>query len=121
MTVILEFFWFWVAGIFLGGFLSALLLGWVLKWFKNKPQGDQKIDHLEDQLMDYRDQVSHYFLKGSQLMHEFTVNQQKISEHLALGIEKLTDLPVDKQGITHQTTPSSSLSTNRFEAYARYQ
>jgi uncharacterized membrane-anchored protein YhcB (DUF1043 family) len=48
-----------------------------------------ELNQLKDNFRDYRDQVTHHFMRSSQLVQEMTQSYRSVYEHLASGAQRL--------------------------------
>jgi len=87
----------WVIGIL--GLLAGTVLGSMLTYSlmtrnSRTRQLQLELNQLKETFQDYRDQVTHHFMRTSELVQEMTHSYRSVYEHLATGAQHLCgDLP----------------------------
>lgn len=87
---------FWAIGIL--SFLIGISLGWIITYTLVVRHGrthhlQLELDQLKENFRDYRDQVTHHFMRTSQLVQEMTQSYRSVYEHLASGAQHLCGDP----------------------------
>jgi hypothetical protein len=82
----------WVVGILF--LLIGLVLGCMITYAlmartSRTYQLQTELNQLKDQFRDYRDQVTHHFMRTSELVQEMTQSYRSVYEHLAYGAQRL--------------------------------
>lgn len=83
------------------GILSLLIgiaLGWIITYTLVARHGrthqlQLELDRLKENFRDYRDQVTHHFMRTSELVQEMTQSYRSVYEHLASGAQHLCGDP----------------------------
>jgi uncharacterized membrane-anchored protein YhcB (DUF1043 family) len=83
------------------GILSLLIgiaLGWIITYTLVVRHGrthqlQLELDRLKENFRDYRDQVTHHFMRTSELVQEMTQSYRSVYEHLASGAQHLCGDP----------------------------
>ncbi|HUT42605.1 MAG TPA: DUF1043 family protein [Gammaproteobacteria bacterium] len=96
---------FWAIGIL--SFLIGIALGWIITYTLVVRHGrthqlQLELDHLKDNFRDYRDQVTHHFMRTSELVQEMTQSYRSVYEHLASGAQHLCGDP-ELAALNHRT------------------
>ena len=73
---------------------SNSALGWIITYtlvvrHGRSHQLQVELDQLKDHFRDYRDQVTHHFMRTSELVQEMTQSYRSVYEHLASGAQHL--------------------------------
>jgi len=87
---------FWAIGIL--SFLIGIALGWIITYTLVVRHGrthqlQLELDQLKETFRDYRDQVTHHFMRTSELVQEMTQSYRSVYEHLAAGAQHLCGDP----------------------------
>jgi uncharacterized membrane-anchored protein YhcB (DUF1043 family) len=87
---------FWAIGIL--SFLIGIALGWIITYTLIVRHGRSQalqleLDQLKENFRDYRDQVTHHFMRTSELVQEMTQSYRSVYEHLASGAQHLCGDP----------------------------
>jgi uncharacterized membrane-anchored protein YhcB (DUF1043 family) len=82
----------WVIGIL--AFLIGIVLGGMITYSLVSRNGRTRqlqleLNQLKDNFQDYRDQVTHHFMRTSELVQEMTHSYRSVYEHLASGAQRL--------------------------------
>lgn len=82
----------WIVGVLC--LLIGLTLGWILSYALTVRNGrthqlQTELNQLKDHFRDYRDQVTHHFMRTSELVQEMTQSYRAVYEHLASGAQRL--------------------------------
>ena len=82
----------WIVGVLC--LLIGLTLGWILSYAMTSRHGrthqlQAELNQLKDHFRDYRDQVTHHFMRTSELVQEMTQSYRAVYEHLASGAQRL--------------------------------
>jgi hypothetical protein len=96
---------FWAIGIL--SFLIGIALGWIITYTLVARHGrshqlQMELDQLKESFRDYRDQVTHHFMRTSELVQEMTHSYRSVYEHLASGAQHLCGDP-DLAPLDHRT------------------
>lgn len=96
---------FWAIGIL--SFLIGIALGWIITYSLVVRHGrthqlQMELDQLKESFRDYRDQVTHHFMRTSDLVQEMTQSYRSVYEHLASGAQHLCGDP-DLAPLAHRT------------------
>jgi uncharacterized membrane-anchored protein YhcB (DUF1043 family) len=99
----------WVVGILC--LLIGLALGWILTYALTVRNGrthqlQVELHQLKDHFRDYRDQVTHHFMRTSELVQEMTQSYRAVYEHLASGAQRLCG-DLDHEAL--EATPANRL------------
>jgi len=99
---------FWAIGIL--SFLIGIALGWIITYTLVVRHGrthhlQLELDQLKVNFRDYRDQVTHHFMRTSELVQEMTQSYRSVYEHLASGAQHLCGDP-ELTSIGHSTATS---------------
>jgi uncharacterized membrane-anchored protein YhcB (DUF1043 family) len=86
----------WAIGIL--SFLIGIVLGWIITYTLVVRHGrthqlQLELDQLKENFRDYRDQVTHHFMRTSELVQEMTQSYRSVYEHLASGAQHLCGDP----------------------------
>jgi uncharacterized membrane-anchored protein YhcB (DUF1043 family) len=82
----------WVIGLlnFLLGTVIGCILTYTITARNNRTHQLQvELNELTDDFRDYRDQVTHHFMRTSDLVQEMTLSYRSVYEHLANGAQHL--------------------------------
>ena len=82
----------WVIGLlsFLLGSVIGCILTYAIVARNNRThQLQMELNELTDDFRDYRDQVTHHFMRTSELVQEMTHSYRSVYEHLASGAQHL--------------------------------
>ena len=84
----------WVIGIL--ALLIGIVLGGMITYSLMTRNGRTRqlqleLNQLKENFQDYRDQVTHHFMRTSELVQEMTQSYRKVYEHLATGAQHLCD------------------------------
>jgi uncharacterized membrane-anchored protein YhcB (DUF1043 family) len=95
----------WVTGILC--LLIGLVLGCMFTYLLSARHGrthqlQAELNQLKDNFRDYRDQVTHHFMRTSDLVQEMTQSYRAVYEHLASGAQRLCS------ELDHEALESSS-------------
>jgi uncharacterized membrane-anchored protein YhcB (DUF1043 family) len=87
---------FWAIGIL--SFLIGITLGWIITYTLVVRHGrthqlQLELEQLKENFRDYRDQVTHHFMRTSELVQEMTQSYRSVYEHLASGAQHLCGDP----------------------------
>jgi len=87
---------FWAIGIL--SFLIGIALGWIITYTLVVRHGrthqlQLELEQLKENFRDYRDQVTHHFMRTSELVQEMTQSYRSVYEHLASGAQHLCGDP----------------------------
>jgi len=87
---------FWAIGIL--SFLIGIALGWIITYTLIVRHGrthqlQLELEQLKENFRDYRDQVTHHFMRTSELVQEMTQSYRSVYEHLASGAQRLCGDP----------------------------
>jgi uncharacterized membrane-anchored protein YhcB (DUF1043 family) len=82
----------WVIGILC--LLIGVMLGCMITYALMARNGrthqlQMELNQLKDSFRDYRDQVTHHFMRSSELVQEMTQSYRSVYEHLASGAQRL--------------------------------
>jgi uncharacterized membrane-anchored protein YhcB (DUF1043 family) len=82
----------WVIGIL--GLLIGTVLGCMITYSLMTRNGRTRqlqleLNQLKENFQDYRDQVTHHFMRSSELVQEMTNSYRSVYEHLAAGAQHL--------------------------------
>lgn len=83
---------FWIIGMlsFLLGTVIGCILTYTIIGRNNRTHQLQvELNELTDDFRSYRDQVTHHFMRTSELVHEMTQSYRSVYEHLASGAQHL--------------------------------
>ena len=83
---------FWVIGMlsFLLGTVIGCILTYIIVARNNRTHQLQvELNELSDDFRNYRDQVTHHFMRTSELVQEMTQSYRSVYEHLASGAQHL--------------------------------
>ena len=98
MTIGIGSNWVWVAGLITFALGTACGAGIAYLMAANNRRRaielQDKLDRLQQELDDYRDQVEQHFRKTSELVQAMTDSYRNVYEHLARGSETLCKDPV---------------------------
>ena len=105
---------FWAIGIL--SFLIGIALGWIITYTLIARHGrthrlQLELDQLKVNFSDYRDQVTHHFMRTSELVQEMTQSYRSVYEHLAMGAQHLCGDPGLATLDHRKATPLTSGST----------
>jgi len=83
---------YWLIGIL--GLLIGLGLGSIFTYLmlgrgSRSRHLQLELDRLKENFQDYRDQVTHHFMRTSELVQEMTYSYRSVYEHLASGAQRL--------------------------------
>ncbi len=82
----------WVIGILcllIGAVLGCMITYALMARNGRTHQLQIELNQLKDNFRDYRDQVTHHFMRSSQLVQEMTQSYRSVYEHLASGAQRL--------------------------------
>ena len=102
---------FWAIGIL--SFLIGIALGWIITYTLVVRHGrthqlQLELDQLKENFREYRDQVTHHFMRTSELVQEMTQSYRSVYEHLASGAQHLCADP-ELAALNHR--PAKPLGT----------
>jgi uncharacterized membrane-anchored protein YhcB (DUF1043 family) len=88
----------WAAGIL--SFALGLVLGSISTYlflgrYSHTAKLRKELSELRERFSDYRDQVSHHFMRTSELIQEMTQSYRAVYEHLASGAQELCEGEVE--------------------------
>ena len=82
----------WVMGLLsflLGSFIGCILTYVIVARNNRTHQLQLELNELTSDFRDYRDQVTHHFMRTSELVQEMTQSYRSVYEHLASGAQHL--------------------------------
>jgi len=87
-----ETSWLWAVGLI--AFASGIVVGGIVAMLltgnnRRAEQLQQELDRLQNELDDYRGQVSRHFMRTSELVQQMTQSYREVYEHLASGSQQL--------------------------------
>jgi uncharacterized membrane-anchored protein YhcB (DUF1043 family) len=105
---------FWAVGIL--SFLIGIALGWIITYTLVVRHGrthqlQLELDQLKENFRDYRDQVTHHFMRTSELVQEMTQSYRSVYEHLASGAQRLCGDP-ELASLDHRATAPLTADSN---------
>ena len=124
---------FWVIGMlsFLLGTVIGCILTYTIVARNNRTHQLQvELNELTDDFRNYRDQVTHHFMRTSELVQEMTQSYRSVYEHLASGAQHLcgeSEVAALHHAATAQvmdhsaqtTTPADTVEYDELEELAR--
>ncbi|HFD80224.1 MAG TPA: DUF1043 family protein [Gammaproteobacteria bacterium] len=109
MTSGISLGWAWAIGLiaFACGVLAGIAVGQLLQGGNRRVREmQQRLDALQKELDDYREQVGQHFLKTSELVQKMTDSYREVYEHLASGSQALCEGMVDTPKLDIPGQPS---------------
>ncbi|MEZ5543400.1 MAG: DUF1043 family protein [Pseudomonadota bacterium] len=114
---------YWAIGIL--SFLIGIVLGWIITYTLVVRHGrthqlQLELDELQENFRDYRDQVTHHFMRTSELVQEMTQSYRSVYEHLASGAQYLCGDPELNRLNRHTPPPLAAADPPQPQQQAEY-